>query len=81
MLMQVRSGKIEGPLIERLWRSLKYECVYLHAFEIGSEVRAALTRWIGYYNARRPHSELGGMTPDEAYAAIGIKSETEGLAA
>jgi putative transposase len=40
--------------IERLWRSLKYECVYLHAFETGSELRAGLTKWIGYYNAGRP---------------------------
>ena len=36
--------------IERLWRSLKYECVYLRAFETGSELRAGLTWWIGYYN-------------------------------
>jgi len=53
--------------IERLWRSLKYECVYLHAFETGSELRAGLTKWIDYYNANRPHSGLGGQTPDEAY--------------
>jgi putative transposase len=55
-------------VIERLWRSLKYECVYLHAFETGSELRAGLSRWIGYYNARRPHSSLCGQTPDEAHA-------------
>jgi len=53
--------------IERLWRSLKYECVYLYAFETGSELRAGLGKWIGYYNAGRPHSSLGGQTPDEAY--------------
>ena len=55
--------------IERLWRSLKYECVYLHAFETGSELRAGLANWIGYYNSRRPHSTLAGRTPDEAYGA------------
>jgi putative transposase len=55
--------------IERLWRSLKYECVYLHAFETGSELRAGLTRWIGYYNFQRPHSTLAGRTPHEAYGA------------
>ena len=68
--------------IERLWRSLKYECVYLHAFETGSELRVGLTRWMIYYNGHRPHSALGGLTPDEAYAAIGAGGkETTKLAA
>ncbi len=63
-------GRWRGNVfIERLWRSLKYECVYLHAFETGSELRAGLWRWIGYYNTRRPHSTLAGRTPDEAYGA------------
>ena len=57
----------DNVFIERLWRSLKYECVYLHAFETGSELRAGLMRWIGYYNGQRPHSALAGSTPDEAY--------------
>ncbi|MEO1459796.1 MAG: transposase, partial [Pseudomonadota bacterium] len=54
--------------IERLWRSLKYECVYLHAFETGSEARAGIGRWIVYYNTERPHSALGGRTPCEAHS-------------
>ena len=65
--MDGRGRWMDNVFIERLWRSLKYECVYLHAFETGSELRAGLTRWIGYYNTRRPHSALGGRTPDEAY--------------
>jgi putative transposase len=68
---------MDNVFIERLWRSLKYEYIYLHAFETGSELRAGLTCWIDYYNARRPHSTLDGRTPDEAYKAI----ETEKLAA
>jgi putative transposase len=60
-------GRWVDVFIERLWRSLKYECVYLHAFETGSDLRAGLLRWIGYYNTGRPHSTLGGRTPDEAY--------------
>ena len=65
--MDGRGRWMGNVFIERLWRSLKYECVSLHAFETGSELWAGLTRWIGYYNARRPHSTLGGRTPDEAY--------------
>ncbi len=65
--MDGRGRWLDNVFIERLWRSLKYECVYLHAFETGSELRAGLTRWIGYYNAGRPHSALEGGTPDEAY--------------
>ncbi len=59
---------MDNVFIERLWRSLKYECVYLNAFETGSEARAAIGRWIAYYNAERPHSALGDRTPKEAYA-------------
>ena len=58
---------MDNIMIERLWRSLKYECIYLHAFETGSEVRQGLTRWIDLYNTRRPHSSLDDKTPDEAY--------------
>ena len=58
---------MDNVFIERLWRSLKYECVYLHAFETGSDLRAGLASWIDYYNGHRPHSALGGKTPNEAY--------------
>jgi transposase InsO family protein len=66
-----RGRWMDNVFIERLWRSLKYECVYLHAFETGSELRTGLAGWIGYYNARRPHATLAGRTPDEAYWADG----------
>lgn len=59
---------MDNVFIERLWRSLKYECVYLNAFETGSEAKAGIGRWIGYYNESRPHSALNGKTPGEAYA-------------
>jgi len=58
---------MDNVMIERLWRSLKYECIYLHAFETGSEVRQGLKHWIDFYNTQRPHSSLDGRTPDEAY--------------
>lgn len=68
--MDGRGRWMDNVFIERLWRSLKYECIYLHAFETGSELRAGLTRWIGYYNGQRPHSALAGRTPDEAYGIM-----------
>ena len=71
--MDGRGRWMDNVFIERLWRSLKYECVYLHAFETGSELRAGLTRWIGYYNARRPHSALAGRTPEEAYGEAALE--------
>ena len=67
--MDGRGRWMDNVFIERLWRSLKYECVFLHAFETGSELRAGLSRWINYYNTRRPHSTLAGRTPNEAYGA------------
>ena len=81
--MDGRGRWMDNVFIERLWRSLKYECVYLHAFETGSELRAGLSKWIGYYNTRRPHSTLAGHTPDEAYGAKGTQAVdgTEKLAA
>ena len=62
----------DNRMLERLWRSLKYECVYLHAFEKGSEAKACIGSWLAYYNAEWPHWTHGILTPDEAYA-----SETE----
>ncbi|WP_299555572.1 IS3 family transposase [uncultured Tateyamaria sp.] len=59
----------DNRMIERLWRSLKYECVYLNAFETGSETRARIGRWLKYYNVERPHSTHGLLTPNEAYAS------------
>lgn len=60
---------IDNRMIERLWRSLKYECVYLYAFESGSEARDGIGKWLAYYNAERPHSTHGILTPNEAYAS------------
>jgi len=58
---------IDNRMIERLWRSLKYECIYLNAFETGSGARKGISKWLAYYNAERPHSTHGILTPDEAY--------------
>ena len=53
--MDGRGRWMDNVFIERLWRSLKYECVYLHAFETGSELRAGLSKWIGYYCPASQH--------------------------
>ncbi len=58
---------IDNRMIERLWRSLKYECVYLHAYDSGSEAREGIGEWLAYYNAGRPHSSMGILTPNEVY--------------
>ncbi|CAH0352343.1 IS3 family transposase ISMch1 [Sphingobium sp. CECT 9361] len=65
--MESRGRWMDNVCIEPIWRSLKYECVYLHAFETGSELRVGLGRWITYYNTQRRHSGLAGRTPVEAY--------------
>lgn len=58
---------IDNVFIERLWRSLKYECVYLHAWETGSQAKAAIGQWIAFYNHRRPHTAHGGQPPAVVY--------------
>lgn len=65
-----RGRWMDNVFIERLWRSLKYECVYLHAFETGLALHAGLLRWIGQSNTGRPHSALAGRTPEEVYFGI-----------
>jgi putative transposase len=53
--------------VERLWRSVKYEEVYLRAYDNVSEARASVAGYLGFYNQGRPHSSLDERTPDEAY--------------
>lgn len=57
----------DNVFIERFWRSLKYEEVYLHAYESASQARAGIGTYITFYNSARPHSALDGRTPDAAY--------------
>lgn len=58
---------LDNIFIERLWRSLKYECVYLHAWDTGSQAKAGVRRWITFYNHQRPHAALGGQPPAVVY--------------
>ena len=57
----------DNVFVERLWRTIKYEEVYLHAYASVPEARASIGRYVGFYNGRRPHSSLDGNTPDQAY--------------
>jgi putative transposase len=57
----------DNVFVERLWRSLKYEHVYLHAYESVAEARAKIGRYFEFYNSQRPHSSLGAETPDQVY--------------
>ena len=56
----------DNVFVERLWRSVKYEEVYLKAYDRVSEARASIGRYLAFYNERRPHSALDGRRPDEA---------------
>ena len=58
---------MDNVFIERLWRSLKYECVYLNAFETGLQARKEIGAWMNHYNRTRPHSTHHGQTPNEVY--------------
>lgn len=65
--MDGRGLWLDNVCVERLWTSLKYEWVYLHASETGSDLRAGLAKGIAHYNGQRLHTPLGELTPDEAY--------------
>ena len=57
----------DNVFVERLWKSVKYEEVYLHAYESVAEARHSIGRYLDFYNGRRPHSSLDELTPDQAY--------------
>ncbi len=65
--MDGRGAWRDNVFVERLWRSVKYEEVYLDAYDSVAEARAGLARYFQFYNSRRPHSSLAGQTPDHVY--------------
>jgi len=65
--MDGRGRCMDNIFIERLWRSLKYEAVYLHELADGFQAERIIGEWIDFYNTERPHSALGGQTPAEAH--------------
>ena len=65
--MDGRGAWRDNVIVERLWRSVKYEEVYLRAYSGVSEARGSIGRYLNFYNGIRPHSSLGAKTPDQAY--------------
>ncbi len=75
--MDGRGRYLDNIFIERLWRSLKYEAVYLYAMDDGFTAKRIIGDWISFYNKQRPHSALDGTTPNMAYRT----TQTRNLAA
>ena len=65
--MDGKGSWCDNVFVERLWRSIKYEEVYLKAYETVTEARASIGHYVHFYNSRRPHSSLDRKTPDQAY--------------
>jgi putative transposase len=65
--MDGRGAWRDNVIVERLWRSVKYEEVYQRAYAGVSEARASIGRYLSFYNGKRPHSSLAAKTPDQAY--------------
>ena len=80
--MDGRGRCMDNIFIERLWRSLKYEAVYLHELADGFRAERVIGEWIDFYNTERPHSALAGQTPAEAYQAgrpVDMMDKPDGL--
>ena len=65
--MDGRGAWRDNVFVERLWRTIKYEEVYLYAYNTVPEARAAIGKYLIFYNTKHPHSSLDGQTPDQAY--------------
>lgn len=68
---------MDNIFIERLWRSLKYEAIYLHELTDGFVAKQIIKEWITFYNTGRPHSSFNGRTPDEVYGLKGYHKDVE----
>ena len=65
---------LDNVFVERLWRSVKYEEVYLHAYDGMVQARAGIGRYLAFYNDERPHQALGYQTPAAFYASEASKA-------
>ena len=78
--MEGKGAWRSNVLVELLWRSIKYEEVYLHAYKTVSEARVGIGLYLTFYNSRRPHSSLDRQTPDQAYFNALAAQETPATA-
>jgi putative transposase len=67
MSMDGKGAWRDNVFIERFWKTLKYQEVYLRAYDTVSEARSSIARYVEFYNARRPHSSIDDYMPDEVY--------------
>jgi putative transposase len=74
--MDGRGRYLDNIFIERLWRSLKYELIYLKAFEDGIHLNQEVSKWFNWYNQERPHQSLGYRTPQEIYDESRLLADT-----
>jgi putative transposase len=65
--MDGRGRYLDNIFIERLWRSLKQEAVYLHEITDGFQAKRIIDNWIGFYNSERPHTALDKRSPDDVF--------------
>jgi len=72
--MDGRGRWLDNVFVERLWRSVKYEDIYLWAYETPAALRAGLTRYFDFYNCRRRHAALDRRTPDAVYFDVVAKA-------
>ena len=77
--MDGRGRWMDNVFIERLWRSLKYEDIYLKGYADGHEVKAGIAAWVAFYNLRRPHQALGNRPPMMVWCN-GVTGEIDGTA-
>jgi putative transposase len=68
--MDGKARWLDNVFVERLWRSVKYECVYLQEWESVIAIREALKAYFQFYNYERPHQSLGGLTPGVVHGIV-----------
>jgi putative transposase len=69
--MDGKGRALDNVMVERFWRTLKYEHIYLNPKDSGTELRAGVDEYVRWYNEERPHSSLGGLTPNQVYGETG----------